>query len=54
MEKREVIEEEVQCSIEDEKNPEIAMTFTEHMKEDEEIYKKLKIPWALEGMQPIS
>ena len=30
------------------------MTFTELMKEDEEIYKKLKIPWTTEGMQTIS
>ena len=30
------------------------MTFTEHIKEDEEIYKKLKIPWIPERMQPIS
>ena len=28
--------------------------FIELMNEDEEIYKKLKIPWAPEGMQPIS
>ena len=30
------------------------MTFIELMKEDEEIYKKMKIPWAQEGMQSIS
>ena len=53
MEKREVIEEEVQCSIEFEEHPEIHVTFIEHMKEDEEIFKKLKIPWIPEGMQPI-
>ena len=29
------------------------MILTEHMKEDEEIFKKLKIPWMPEGMQPI-
>ena len=29
------------------------MTLTEHMKEDKEIFKKLKIPWIPEGMQPI-
>ena len=49
MEKREVIKE-VQCNVEAEEHPEIPMTFTEHMKEDEEIYKKLKIPWIPEGM----
>ena len=30
------------------------MTFTELMNEDEEIYKKLKIPWMPEGLQTIS
>ena len=30
------------------------MTSTELMKEGEEIYKKLKIPWTPEGMQTIS
>ena len=53
MEKRELIEE-VQCNIEAEEHSEIPVTFTKHMKEDEEIYKKLKIPWILEGMQSIS
>ena len=53
MEKKEVIEE-VQCNVEAEEHPKIPMTFTELMKEDEEIYKKLKIPWTLEWMQPIS
>ena len=53
MEKKEVIEG-VQCNVEVEEHLEIYVTFIELMKEDEEIYKKLKIPWALEGMQPIS
>ena len=54
MEKREIIEEEFQCNIEAEEHLEILVTFTEHMKEDEEIHKKLKIPWIPEGMQSIS
>ena len=53
MEKKEVIEE-VQCNVEAEEHPEILVTFIELMKEDEEIYKKLKIPWIPEGMQSIS
>ena len=53
MEKREAIEDAIQCSIEAEEHSEIPMTLTEHMKEDEEIFKKLKIPWMPEGMQPI-
>ena len=52
MEKKEVIEE-VQCNVEAEEHPDIPVTFIELMKEDEEIYKKLKIPWAPEGMQSI-
>ena len=50
MEKRELIEEEVECSIEAEEQLEVHVTFTEHMNEDEEIYKKLKIPWISEAM----
>ena len=53
MEKREIIEEEVQCNVEAEEQPEVPMTFTKLMKEDEEICKKMKIPWTPEGMQPI-
>ena len=37
-----------------EEQPEVPVTFTELMNEDEEIYKKLKIPWIPEGMQTIS
>ena len=54
IEKREIIEKEIQCSIEAGEQPEVPVTFTELMNEDEEIYKKLKIPWAPKGMQPIS
>ena len=50
MEKREAIEDVVQCSIEAEEHSEIPVTLIEHIKEDEEIFKKLKIPWILEGM----
>ena len=53
MEKREIIEEEVHCNVEVEEHTDISMTFTELLKEDEEIYKKLKIAWTPEGMQPI-
>ena len=54
VEKREIVEEEVHCNTETEEHPEIPVTSTELMKEDEEIYKKLKIPWTREGMQTIS
>ena len=52
MDKRNVIKE-VQCKVEAEEHPEIPMTFIEHMKEDEEIYKKLNIPWIPKAMQSI-
>ena len=50
MEEREIIEEEVHCNVEAEEHPDIPVTFTELLKEDDEIYKKLKIPWIPEGM----
>ena len=53
IEKGEVTEESVKCSIEAEDYLEIPMTLTEHMEEDEEIFRKLKIPWIPEGMQPV-
>ena len=46
MENREASEDAVQCSIEAEEHSEIPVTFIEHMKEDEEIFKKLKTPWT--------
>ena len=30
------------------------MTLMEHMEEDEEIFRKLKIPWMPERMHPVS
>ena len=54
VEKGEVAEQSVQCSIKDKEYSKIPMTLTEHMEEDEEIFKKLKIPWMPEGMHPVS
>ena len=53
VEKREIIEEEVHCNVEAEEHPEIHVTFTELLKEDEEIFRKLKMPWIPKGMQSI-
>ena len=53
LEKKEMVEEEVHCNAENEEHPKLPVTSTELMKEDEEIYKKLKIPWT-QGMQTIS
>ena len=50
IEKGEVTERSAQCNIEAEEHLEIHVTLTEHMKEDEEIFKKLKITWMPEGM----
>ena len=50
IEKGEVTEKSVKCSIEPEEYSEIPMTLTKHMEEDEEIFRKLKIPWIPEGM----
>ena len=54
VEKGEVAEKLVQCSIKAKEYSEIPVTLTEHMEEDEEIFKKLKIPWMPEGMHPVS
>ena len=48
-----MVEEEIHCNAENEEHPKFPVTSTELMKEDEEIYKKLKIPWT-QGMQTIS
>ena len=54
LEKREIVEEEFHCNAKTEEHPEIPVTSTELMKDDEEIYKKLKIPGTPEGIQTIS
>ena len=50
IEKREVSKISVQCSIKAEEYSEIPVTLIEHMEEDEEIFRKLKIPWMPEVM----
>ena len=47
-------EKSVKCRIEVEEYSKIPMTLTKHTEEDEEIFKKLEIPWMLEGMHPVS
>ena len=53
IEKGEVTEKSTQCSIKAKEYSKISVTLTEHMEEDEEIFRKLKIPWMPEGMQPV-
>ena len=50
--KGEVAEKSFQCSIEAKQYSEITVTMTEQMEEDEEIFKKLKIPWMPKEMLP--
>ena len=44
VEKGEVAEKSVQCNIKDNEYSETPVTLIEHMEEDEEIFKRLKIP----------
>ena len=53
LEKKEIDQEEVSCNTEKEEHPKFPVTSTELMNEDEEIYKRLKIPWTPEVMQTI-
>ena len=47
-------EKSAQCSIEVKEYLEVPMAMTEQLEEDEDIFKKLKIPWMLEEMHPVS
>ena len=46
--KEKVAEPSAQCSFEVNESPRAPVAMTEHLEEDEEIFKKLKIPWKLE------
>ena len=50
-EKKETVEEEAPCNAENEEFPKFPITSSELMEVDEEIYKKLKIPWIPEGLE---
>ena len=45
-----ITEPSAQCSFEVNESPGVPVTMTEQQEEDEEIFKKLKIPWMLEGI----
>ena len=47
--RKEMVEEKAPCNAENEELPKFPLTSTRLMEEDEEIYKKLKIPWIPEG-----
>ena len=49
-----VAKKSTQRSIEAKEYSEIPVAMTKHMEEDEEIFKKLKIPWMTEEMHPTS
>ena len=54
VEKEKVAEPSAQCSFEVNESPGALVAMTEKQEEDEEIFKKLKIPWMPEGMHPVS
>ena len=53
-EEENIAEMSPQCSFEVNESPGAPVTMTKQQEEDEEIFKKLKIPWMLEGMQSAS
>ena len=53
-EKKKVAEPSTQCNFEVNESLGVPVAMTEQLEEDEEIFKKLKIPWILEEMHPIS
>ena len=52
--KEKVAELSSQCSFEVNESPGDPAAMTEQQDEDEEIFKKLKIPWMPKGMHPVS
>ena len=54
VEKEKIAEPSAQCSFEVNESPRVPVTMTEQLDEDQEIFKKLKIPWMLEGMHSAS
>ena len=53
-EKGRVAEQSTQCSVEFKEYSGVPVAMTEQLEEDEEIFKKLKIPWMPEEMRPVS
>ena len=53
-EKEKVAEPSTQCNFEVNESPGAPIAMNEQQEEDEEIFKKLKIPWMPEGMHPVS
>ena len=51
LEKKEMVEEKVPCKAESEEHLGFPGTSTELMEEDEEIYRRLNIPWIPNEMQ---
>ena len=49
-EEEKIAEPSSQCSFKVHESPRVLVTMTEKQEEDEEIFKKLKIPWMPEGM----
>ena len=52
-EKEKVADPSAQCSVEVNESLGVPVAMTKQLEEDEEIFKKLKIPWMPEEMHPI-
>ena len=52
-EKEKVVEPSTQCSVAVNESSGDPVAMTEQLEEDEDIFKKLKIPWMREEMHPI-
>ena len=50
--KEKVVEPSAQCNVEINESSGVPMAMTEQLEEDEEIFKKLKIPWMPKEMHP--
>ena len=54
VEKGRVVDPSTQCSVEVNESSGVPVAKTEQLEEDEEIFKKLKIPWMPEEMHLVS
>ena len=53
-EEEEIAKPSAKCNFEVNESPGVPVTMIEQQEEDEEIFKKLKIPWMPEGMHSVS
>ena len=53
-EEERIAEPSAQCIFEVNESPGVPVTITEQQEEDKDIFKRLKIPWMLEGLSSTS